>query len=278
MKRIILAASAALFAAPAFADMTVEIPFAAEVGGQPFACGQVYSGLGSADTSAHMLDYRLFVSNPVAIAADGSRAPLTLAQDGVWQDGQTALLDFEDGVTSCTNGTPQMNTTLRGTLPDGDYVGLEFEIGVPFDRNHLDPALAPSPLNVSGMFWNWRGGYKFIKIEFAPVDTAADTAAWTVHLGSTGCQSSDKTVAPAAACANPNVVHVSLPAFDFKTSTVIIDPAPVVAGANLTTNVPDTSAGCMSSPKDPDCNTVLPRLGQAFNEFAAEPQQLVTMR
>lgn len=278
MKCFIVAAAAALFAVPAFADMTVEIPFTAEVDGQPFACGQSYTGLGSAGTSAQMLDYRLYVSNPVATAADGTRVPLVLTQDGIWQNGQTALLDFEDGVTSCTNGTPQMNTTLRGTLPDGDYKGLEFEIGVPFEQNHLDPALSPSPLNVTGMFWNWRGGYKFVKIEFAPEGGTADTNAWTLHLGSTGCESSDKTVAPTAACANPNVMQISLPDFDLASGSVVIDPAPVVAGADLTTNVPDTSAGCMSNPNDPDCNTVLPRLGLTFNDFPAEAQQLVTMR
>ncbi|MFV0332976.1 MAG: MbnP family copper-binding protein [Tropicimonas sp.] len=278
MKHILFAASAALAAAPALADMSVEIPFVAEVGGHPLACGQAYSGLGSAGTTAQMLDYRLFVSNPVLIAADGSRVPLMLEQDGIWQDGQTALMDFEDGATSCTNGTPQMNTTLRGTLPDGEYKGLEFEIGVPFERNHLDPALAPSPLNLTAMFWNWRGGYKFIKIEFAPEGMEAGSKGWTMHLGSTGCQSSDKTVAPAEPCSNPNVVHVSLPDFDIAASSVVIDPAPVVAGTDLTTNVPETSAGCMSNPDDPDCDTVLPRLGLPFNNFPAGAQQLVTMR
>ncbi|MFV0383017.1 MbnP family copper-binding protein [Paracoccus sp. (in: a-proteobacteria)] len=279
MKRMTIAAiAAASTIAPAFADTSVEIPFIAEVAGQPLACGQSYPDLGSAATTAQMLDYRLYVSDPVLIAGDGSRVPLALEQDGVWQVGQTALLDFEDGSASCVNGTPQMNQSLRGTVPEGDYTGLEFRIGVPFAQNHLDPVLAPSPLNLTGMFWNWQGGYKFIKIEFAPDGMAADSKGWTLHLGSTGCASSDKTVAPAQACANPNVVSVSLPGFDPASNSVVIDPAPVVAGADLTTNAPDTSAGCMSSPEDSDCDTAMPRLGLPFNDLPAGDQQLVTLR
>jgi len=51
-----------------------------------------------------------------------------------------------------------------------------------------------------------------------------------------------------------------------------------VAGADLTQNTAETSPGCMSFPNDPDCNTVLPRLGLAFNAFPAEEQTLVSMR
>jgi hypothetical protein len=59
---------------------------------------------------------------------------------------------------------------------------------------------------------------------------------------------------------------------------VVIDPAPVVAGADLTQNTAETSPGCMSFPNDPDCDTVLPRLGLAFNAFPAGTQLLVSAR
>ncbi|PJN92728.1 metallo-mystery pair system four-Cys motif protein, partial [Amaricoccus sp. HAR-UPW-R2A-40] len=52
-------------------------------------------------------------------------------------------------------------------------VGLAFEIGVPFDLNHGDPTLAPAPLDLTAMFWTWRGGYKFLKFEVAPEGAAA---------------------------------------------------------------------------------------------------------
>ncbi|MFV0429466.1 MAG: MbnP family copper-binding protein [Arachnia sp.] len=293
MKRFFLAASAVLFAGPAFADMTVEIPFTAEIAGTLFKCADSYPGLGAAGTEVQILDFRLFVSSATLVAADGTRVPVALEQDGAWQIDNIALLDFEDATGSCANGTPQVNATLRGTVPEGDYRGLEFEVGVPFDWNHGDPTTAPAPLNLTAMFWNWRGGYKFAKIEFAPVtamgmNTAAEThsegaghggpGGWMLHLGSTMCAAPEATAAPSEPCANPNRVAVSLPDFVPGASTVVIDPAPVVAGADLTRNTPETSAGCMSFNNDPDCNTVLPRLGLAFNALPAESQLLVSMR
>ncbi len=295
MTRFFLAATAALAAAPALADITVEIPFAAQIAGAPFACTQSYAGLGAAGTEVQLLDFRLFVSSAHLIAADGTRVPVALDRDGAWQIDTIALLDFEDGTGSCANGTPQVNTTLRGTVPDGDYRGLEFEVGVPFDWNHGDPTTAPAPLNLTAMFWNWRGGYKFAKIEFAPVTAMGMNAAaathseghghghggpggWMLHLGSTMCAAPDATTPPSEPCANPNRVAVALPDFVPGSSTVVIDPAAVVAGADLTQNTAETSPGCMSFPNDPDCTTVLPRLGLAFNEFPAAPQLLIAQR
>ena len=293
MKRFLLAATAALAAGPALADMTVEIPFTAEIAGAPFACTESYAGLGSAATEVQFLDFRLFVSSANLIAADGTRVPVALDQDGAWQIENIALLDFEDGTGSCANGTPQVNTTLRGTVPEGEYRGLEFEVGVPFDWNHGDPTTAPAPLNLTAMFWNWRGGYKFVKIEFAPVmamgmNAAATThsegaghggpGGWMLHLGSTMCAAPEATTPPSEACANPNRVAVALPDFVPGESSVVIDPAAVVAGADLTQNTTEASPGCMSFPNDPDCNTVLPRLGLAFNALPSEEQLLVSMR
>jgi uncharacterized repeat protein (TIGR04052 family) len=293
MKRFLLAATAALVAGPALADMTVEIPFTAEIAGAPFACTDSFTGLGSTATEVQFLDFRLFVSSAHLIAADGTRVPVAVEQDGAWQIENIALLDFEDGTGSCANGTPQVNTTLRGTVPEGEYRGLEFEVGVPFDWNHGDPTTAPAPLNLTAMFWNWRGGYKFVKIEFAPVmamgmNAAATThsegaghgrpGGWMLHLGSTMCAAPEATKPPSEACANPNRVEVALPDFVPGASSVVFDPATVVAGADLTKNTAETSPGCMSFPNDPDCNTVLPRLGLAFNAFPAEEQLLVSMR
>jgi uncharacterized repeat protein (TIGR04052 family) len=293
MKRIFFAATTALAATPALADTKVEIPFAAEIAGAPFSCAATYPELGAAGTEVQLLDFRLFVSAVHLISADGTRVPVALDQDGAWQVESVALLDFEDGTGSCANGTPQVNATLRGTVPEGGYRGLEFEVGVPFALNHGDPTVAPAPLNLTAMFWNWRGGYKFAKIEFSPVVASGMTMAaeghsedgahggpggWFLHLGSTMCAAPDATTPPSEPCGNPNRVAVSLPDFVPGESTVVIDPAPVVAGADLTKNAPETSAGCMSFPDDPDCNTVLPRLGLAFNAFPAETQLLVAAR
>ncbi|WP_068306731.1 MbnP family copper-binding protein [Pararhodobacter sp. CCB-MM2] len=275
MKTLAILSLLALAASPAMADMSVTIPFTAEIAGEALSCDNAYANLGSTAVSARILDFRLFVSDTNLISADGTRVPVQLDQDGAWQVGDVALLDFESG---CANGTPQVNTTLRGSVPDGNYTGLEFEIGVPFAQNHADPTQAASPLNVTAMFWNWRGGYKFLKIEFAPEGMTEGSRGWLLHLGSTMCAAAEATDAPAQPCANPNRMTISLPGFDPALNTVVIDPAGVISGADLASNAPETSPGCMSFPNDSDCNTVLPALGLPFNDLPAASQQLVTMR
>jgi len=296
------AAPAALLAlcaaAPALAhDHThpVEIRFAAEMDGNPFSCAQAYEGIGATGSTVEVADYRLFVTNVRMIGADGSETPITLDQDGIWQFQDVALLDFEDGSGTCVNGTSPMNTTLRGTVPEGDYTGLAFDIGVPFGLNHGDPTLAASPLNLTAMFWNWQGGYKFIKLDMATsglaldaVQTAGDHAGqpadaprargWSLHLGSTGCASESRTTPPTEACANPNLVAVRLDGFDPETNVVVIDPAPVLAEANVDFNTPDTSPGCMSFENDDDCIPVMARLGLPFRDLPAGEQLIATMR
>jgi uncharacterized repeat protein (TIGR04052 family) len=278
MIRFAFAAAAAFAATPALADMAVSIPFAAEIAGQPFACTQTYAGLGRTGAEVQAVDFRLFVSNPALIRADGSLQPMTLDQDGAWQLGDLALLDFEDASGACANGTAGMNTTLRGTVPEGEYTGLSFTIGVPFDQNHIDPTQAPAPLNTTAMFWNWQGGYKFLRIDMVPTDRAADgPRGWFLHLGSTMCDAASKTEAPTA-CKNGNRMEIRMDGFDVAQGTVVIDPAPVVAGADLRANAPDTSPGCMSFPGDADCMTVMAALGLGYMDVPAATQSLVAQR
>ncbi len=285
MRYLTSAAPAALFAAlvaaPALADQPITINFAAEMAGPPFTCAQAYDGIGVTDSTVEVADFRVFVTNARLIGADGAETPIALDQDGIWQVDNVALLDFEDATGTCVNGTPAMNTTLRGTVPAGDYTGLAFDIGVPFDLNHGDPTLAPSPLNLTAMFWNWQGGYKFIKIELSstglPVTHEANRG-WALHLGSTGCASEARTVAPEAECANPNLVAVRFDSFDPAADTVVFDVAPVLAEANVDMNTPDTSPGCMSFLGDDDCIPVMQHLGLPFRDIPAGAQLFATMR
>lgn len=297
MRLLTAALRAALLAAvavPALADQPVEIRFAGDFAGAPFSCAIAHEGIGATRSTVEVADYRLFVSNLRLIGADGRETPVALDDDGMWQTGGVALLDFEDGSGSCVNGTPPMNARVRGRAPEGRYAGLAFDVGVPFALNHGDPTLAASPLNLTAMFWNWQGGYKFVKVDLASagqpiaaMQTAGDHAGagasnaargWSLHLGSTGCAAASRTTAPTAACANPNLVAVRFDRFDPATNVVVIDPAPVLAGANVDVNAPETSPGCMSFPGDPDCLPVMTRLGLAYDGVAAGAQQLVSMR
>lgn len=282
-------------AGPALAEQAVTLSFAGEFAGNPFSCGRAYDGIGRNGSTVDVVDYRLYVSNVRLLTENGDEVPVTLDQDGVWQAGGVALLDFEDGAGSCVNGTAPTNAMVRGTVPAGDYRGLAFDVGVPFAQNHVDPTLEASPMNLTALFWNWQGGYRFVKVDLAtagqPMDvaqTADDHAGdgagsdeargWSLHLGSTGCASPSRTTAPEDPCAAPNRVPVRFEAFDPAVNVVVVDPARVLVEADVEVNAPDTSPGCMSFPDDADCLTVMTRLGLAYGDVPAGEQTLVSMR
>jgi uncharacterized repeat protein (TIGR04052 family) len=268
----------------------VTLRFAAQVNGQPFACGQSYGGVGITRSTITPSDYRFFVSEVQLVDANGRAVPVALVQDGTWQRDHVALLDFENGTGPCRNGTAATNSVVRGSVPAGSYTGLRFTLGVPFAANHGDPTTAASPLNVTAMFWNWQGGYKFIKFDTATSGQPATAApphpqgggnasGFSVHLGSTLCASPSRTQAPQAECGNPNRVTVQFERFDFATQTVVADIGRVLAGANVDVNTPGTSPGCMSFPKDADCPPVMGALGLSYDGVPAPgPQRLFAAR
>ncbi|MFG5409441.1 MbnP family copper-binding protein [Piscinibacter sakaiensis] len=268
----------------------VAVRFAAQVNGQPFACGQSYAGVGTTRSTITPSDYRFYVSEVALVDETGRSVPVSLAQDGVWQIDNIALLDFENGSGPCRNGTSGVNTEVRGTVPAGRYVGLRFTLGVPFARNHGDPTVAPSPLNLTAMFWSWQGGYKFVKFDTASSGQpstvsapdprgAGNASGFSVHLGSTMCAAPSRTEAPKAECANPNRVAVAFEQFDPAKQTVVADIGAVLAGANVDVNAPGTSPGCMSFPGDADCPPVMGALGLAYGGAAARgPQRLFSAR
>jgi uncharacterized repeat protein (TIGR04052 family) len=143
----------------------IAINFAAYVGEAEFACGDSYEEVGTTKSTITPKDFRFYVSNLALIDEAGNAIPLKLSQDGKWQYQNTALLDFEDGTKSCDNGTAEINTKVVGTIPAGDYQSLQFTLGVPQKLNHSDAAIAPSPLNLTSMWWNWQGGYKFLRVD-----------------------------------------------------------------------------------------------------------------
>lgn len=267
----------------------VTLKFAAEVAGRPFACGRSYDGIGTTGSTLTPSDFRFFVSEVHLLDETGRAVPVRLAQDGIWQFEDIALLDFEDASGPCRNGTAATNMQVRGSVPAGRYTGLRFTLGVPFARNHGDPTVAPSPLNLTAMFWNWQGGYKFVKFDAAssgrpqaqgghgsPAGAAAP--GFSVHLGSTVCAAESRTQ-PASACKHPNRVTVRFDRFDAASQTVVADIGDVLASANVDVNAPKTSPGCMSFPNDADCPPIMAALGLQYGDQAASgPQRLFRVR
>jgi uncharacterized repeat protein (TIGR04052 family) len=271
------------------ATQPVELRFVAEVNGQAFECGQSYKNIGTTRSTITPSDFRMYVSRVQLTTAEGKVVPVQLTQDKTWQLEGTALLDFENAQGSCRNGTPPMNTVVRGTVPAGQYKGVTFTVGVPFERNHGDPTVAPAPLSSTAMFWSWQGGYKFIKFDAATSGRPAiavkpapqgggNASGFSVHLGSTLCASPSRTQAPTA-CKNPNRIEVTLADFDVKKNQVVVDIGRVLAGANVDVNAPKTSPGCMSFPNDPDCPAIMNTFGLAYDGKApAGPQQFISKR
>lgn len=112
-------------------------------------------------------------------AAIVSGVELVRPDGGVVQfDGQYGFLDAESG---------RLSFALRN-VPEGEYFGLAFQIGLPAAINHADPARWPAghPLNpiVNGLHWSWAGGYIFAAIEGRWRAGAGDSpAAATVERG-----------------------------------------------------------------------------------------------
>lgn len=257
----------------------VTLNFAALVGGETATCGTTYTGLGMEDVSLEVLDYRYFVHDVRLLTSDGGEVPVTLTDDDVWQTERVALLDFETGCGDA--GTAETNSTLRGTipagsLPDGEtFDGIAFRVGVPFEDNHVNPD-APeteSPLNITAMWWNWTGGYKFVRIEGRVAE--ADPPAWNLHLGSTGCTGPMPMAGEVDGCMNGNRLDVELTGFDPLTTTIGSDIAPVLEGVGMMTNTEGTPQGCMAGPTDPECDVLFDNLGLSWGgEAASGPQQL----
>lgn len=235
------------------------IQFAFKAGEDALSCGQEVAGLGTTATTMLLNDLRFYVSNIRLLNEAGEEVPLSLNQDGLWQYQNTVLLDFEDASAGCAeSGNAEMNSIVTGLAPEGDYKGVIFQLGVPFELNHQDVAVASSPLNVPAMWWNWRGGYKFVRVDMM---SKGDTPApWFIHLGSTGCKADEMTSAPAAACARPNVAEIRLDDFNPATNTIVADLATLLTNVNLNESMPEPP-GCMSGPDDPDCGGLLPGFG-----------------
>jgi uncharacterized repeat protein (TIGR04052 family) len=281
----------------------VEIKFSAMVGEKPFNCGESYSNLGKPPATITPTDFRFYVSDVALIDASGKAVRLTLKQDGKWQHQNIALLDFENKSGACANGTVETRDRVIGTIPKGNYKGLQFTLGLPSSLNHEDASLAPSPLNLTSLWWNWRGGYKFVRIDLKnqidsrmPVEKLGQQSSqvahgkgghgsnhgggmqgFAIHLGSTGCKAEGKEQKPTS-CTNPNTAKVVFSNFDPARNTVVADIKSLVSQTNLSVNQANTPPGCMSEPNDGDCAGIMTNLGLPFAGKTATKQSFFNVK
>jgi len=250
--------------------MEVEIAFEAAILGQPFACGQVYEGVGSAGTAVTPRDLRFYVQEVrLRRADDGQEVEVALQADDTWQTADVALVDFEDATGRCAdaNGGPATHPLVRGTVPEGDYDGLTFVIGVPETFNHADPLQAPAPLAVTSLMWNWLGGYKFFVAELEQqVDATTQPGQGEFHLGSTQCTGT--VAAQDIRCDHPNRSEVGFERFDPDADTVLLDLGTLFEATDLTANDVCHAEG-------PGCDPLMTRLGIDMGTGRADGLQAV---
>lgn len=240
------------------AEKKFSVRFSPQVGTQPLSCSASYPNIGKTGTTIELLEFKMYVRDVTLVRANGEKHALKLDQDGTWQRDAIALLDFEDGTGTCDTGSPETRLEVVGRAPDfNDYTGLEFKVGLPEEQNHLDGATAPAPLNAPGMWWSWKGGYKFVRLEVR----STKNATWFFHLGASGCTGS---TAEGYTCASTNQSTVALSGFDPEANQVVLDLAALYADSDLDHSVDfktDNIAGCMSSLSDPECAALFSKVG-----------------
>lgn len=248
----------------------VTLQFAGRINGVDAACDTDFTGVGTEASDAQVRDFRMYVSNIRLVDGDGEEVELELEQDGTWQFENVALLDFEDGTGLCADtGNADLNSTVVGTVPEGDYTGVRFDVGVPADLNHTDPNIAEAPLNVLPMTWNWLAGRKFVRFDLLVDNFPDDNFGWNTHLGSQGCMNGKKPnpmEPPTDDCSRPQRPAIALDTFDIETNTIVVDAGTLLGNVDVSGNVAG-APGCMSFfPADPqmqdnDCADVFPNYG-----------------
>jgi len=251
-------------------DLTVEIPFVVRAGETALSCSSPVSGIGLTQSTIEARDMRFYIHQPILITASGEEVAITLDQDKTWQRDAVALLDFADGQGLCDPASPETNTVLRGKVAPGDYKGLKFQLGLPPSLNHLDAATEPAPFNYPGMWWSWKGGYKFARFDFK--STAQPT--FFFHFGATNCSGSMEA---GFSCASNNQAVIQIDDFNLSDQAVVFDVKTLFEDVDLDAPVNfasgDVIKGCMAFGKDPECDPIFQKLGLRFELNAEAPRQ-----
>lgn len=273
---------------PANSDMIpVKLNFKAQANGQDIECGKTYENIGTSKSKVSITDFRLYIHNVRLVDDKGVETKLNLDQDKKWQDGNVSLLDFENKSGECTSGTEETHKEITGKIAKGNYKGLKFSVGVPFEKNHQDVTKADSPLNLTSMFWVWNSGYKFMRLD---LKTTGLPQGYFFHLGSTACMvdtsktmttkheemaGMDMSANPSipSMCKNPNRPEVVLNEFNYEKNNVVLDLDTLFSTSNVDSNQENSPSGCMSTPDDPDCKAIFNTLGLDFGDSKGTDQK-----
>jgi uncharacterized repeat protein (TIGR04052 family) len=203
--------------------------------------------------------FAFFISD-ISLMQAGNKQRLKLRTND-WQSEDVALVRFTDSQCA-TEKSPAVESnhlevvelpfqTLQLVEPTelADDSELSFTLGLPFALNHLNPLSQPSPLNMPSMFWSWRGGHKFLRL-----DMISERQSWTFHLGSTGCTSASAMRSPQAECINPNTVQITL-AKQRQGDRLIVHLDKLLLGIEI-----DLKSSCLMQPDRASCQLLLANL------------------
>jgi uncharacterized repeat protein (TIGR04052 family) len=211
--------------------------------------------VGTSQVDVTPLDLRFYVEE-VWLTSGKNRTRVVLDERTPWQTRDIALVDFEDSAGQCGNGNSQTNVQITGSVPQGDYDGLVFTVGVPEFLNHLPDDQFPPPLQPIYMLWSWLAGFKFFVAEVLQVPGPAGAVdggafeagvpgAGLLHVGSTACYAGD---AGDKRCNHSNRITVQLSSFDIGADSVVVDLAEVFGAVDLRAEQSCHSSGA-SCPK-----------------------------
>ncbi|HTD38472.1 MAG TPA: MbnP family copper-binding protein [Candidatus Limnocylindrales bacterium] len=262
-----LAALALLSAAPAPAQH-VTLRFAATAGEVPLACASPLAGVGARNSTIVAEDVRFYVSDVRLVGEDGRETPVALDDDRAWQSNGVALLSW------CADGRADVHDTIAGNVPPGNYRGLRFTVGIPDRLNHADATIADAPLNVTGMFWSWQDGYKFLRVDLRTLAVnGARATSWLVHLGSTACTGDGA----ATRCARANRPSIALGGFDWRKNVIVADLKRLLASTDVGSHARQAPMGCMMAARD-ECGGVAAALGLRADGSAVAAQTVFRVR
>lgn len=241
----------------------VTVNFAGKVNGADFACGQGYSGLGvNLNSYVEFADFRFYVTDLKLIGEDRREYPVTMDVIPPYQFDGLALIDFEDGFGLCSeNGTPEINTSISGMVPNVPMAGVQFTIGVPKELSHSPiNSLSTPPLDVEPLFRNELLGRMFMRLD---MDTLGEPDGFPVHISDAGCKFGDS---PFPECPHDARTTYILNEFNAEENAIVIDAGLLLSRVNPDENSNDpvqTPPGCMSYTTDADCREIAVTYGMS---------------
>lgn len=221
--------------------------FLPSFGDVPADCESWHTGFGpEGDQAARLEELRFYIHGVEFIDGEGERVPAEIIDEAPWQNSGVAYLHFANPGEGCLSGEARRDkVSVRAR--EGDYEGIVFRLGVPKELNHLDPALAASPLNIGPMSWGWMMGYLYFRAELAVDVEDEPTQNFAVHVGSMACEGS-LVPEPDIHCEYPNLPTIALPSFRPEQDTILVDLAALVGATDLRPEgeAHHGSAGCMA--------------------------------